>query len=44
VITPVLMSGGFLALGASHYVFVREIPMWAGYEMETRVVGWGDKW
>lgn len=28
----------------THYTFIREIPIFARYELRMRVVGWGDKW
>lgn len=33
-----------LALGGSHYVFIKEIPILSEYTIETRIVGWGEKW
>lgn len=43
-VTPAMAAGVHMALGASHYTFAKEIRMGSGYEMETRAVGWGDKW
>ncbi|KII83759.1 hypothetical protein PLICRDRAFT_46932 [Plicaturopsis crispa FD-325 SS-3] len=39
-----LRVGGWIALGGTHYTFIREIPIFARYELRMRVVGWGDKW
>lgn len=37
-------TGGYSALGGTHYTFIREIPILSEYTVETRVVGWGEKW
>ncbi|KAK4683865.1 hypothetical protein P7C73_g6351, partial [Tremellales sp. Uapishka_1] len=44
VLAPVFTPGPHMALGASHYVFFKEIPIGSEYTMETRAGGWGDKW
>lgn len=41
---PAFVTGGFMALGGSHWLYLKEIPMGAQYTMETRLAGWGDKW
>ncbi|BEI79925.1 hypothetical protein CcaverHIS002_0104540 [Cutaneotrichosporon cavernicola] len=41
---PCFVTGIHMALGASHWQFLREIPMGSSYLMETRIGGWGDKW
>jgi len=33
-----------MALGATHYHFIREIPMLHRYEVRMRYVGWDNKW
>ncbi|EGN91776.1 hypothetical protein SERLA73DRAFT_192050 [Serpula lacrymans var. lacrymans S7.3] len=37
-------SGGWMALGATHYHFIREIPMFARYEVRVTIGGWDNKW
>lgn len=41
---PAFVTGGFMALGGSHWLYLKEIPMGTEYVMETRLAGWGDKW
>lgn len=41
---PAFVTGGFMALGGSHFLYLKEIPMGTEYTMETRLAGWGDKW
>lgn len=41
---PCFVTGLHMALGASHWQYLREIPMGSQYLMETRIGGWGDKW
>ncbi|WWC64052.1 uncharacterized protein I303_106659 [Kwoniella dejecticola CBS 10117] len=41
---PLLQTGCFLALGARHYTFFKEIPVGAKYTVETRCGGWDEKW
>lgn len=41
---PAFVTGGFMALGGSHWLYLKEIPMGMQYTMETRMAGWGDKW
>jgi hypothetical protein len=43
-LSPVFTPGVHMAMGASHYVFFKEIPMLSEYVMEARTGGWGDKW
>lgn len=33
-----------MALAGSHYIFIKEIPIGSEYTMETRAIGWGEKW
>ncbi|WVO18019.1 hypothetical protein L204_105717 [Cryptococcus depauperatus] len=42
--SPAFMSGAHMALGATHYNFLREIPIGAEYTMEAYIVGWDEKW
>ncbi|KDQ21709.1 hypothetical protein BOTBODRAFT_61344 [Botryobasidium botryosum FD-172 SS1] len=42
--TSFFTEGGWMGLGASHFSFVREIPMNSEYEMHIGIGGWGDKW
>ncbi|KAG6879273.1 hypothetical protein C0992_003948 [Termitomyces sp. T32_za158] len=37
-------TGGWMALAATHYNFIREIPMLASYEVRLSVGGWDQKW
>ncbi|CAL1709867.1 unnamed protein product [Somion occarium] len=42
---PALFTcGGFVALGATHYSFLREIPICAKYEMISNLLCWDNKW
>ncbi|WVW79317.1 hypothetical protein I302_101285 [Kwoniella bestiolae CBS 10118] len=41
---PLLTSNAFLAMGARHYNFFKEIPVGARYVIETRCGGWDEKW
>jgi hypothetical protein len=43
-LSPLFTPGSHMALGASHYVFFKEIPTGSEYVMECRTGGWGDKW
>ncbi|KAF8957170.1 hypothetical protein BDZ97DRAFT_1847636 [Flammula alnicola] len=36
--------GGWMPLAATHYHFVREIPILAAYEVRTSVAAWDQKW
>ncbi|KAH9945225.1 uncharacterized protein BXZ73DRAFT_86752 [Epithele typhae] len=36
--------GGWMGLGATHFTFLREIPMFSKYEMRTSVMSWDNKW
>ncbi|KAL4070070.1 hypothetical protein V8B97DRAFT_1965357 [Scleroderma yunnanense] len=38
------VSGGFIALGATHYHFIREIPLFARYEVRISIASWDNKW
>ena len=44
VILPSFRTGIHMALGATHYVFIKEIPLGSEYVMETRAGGWDEKW
>jgi len=37
-------AGGWMALGATHYSFLREIPIFSSYEVRVRLAGWDNKW
>ncbi|KAG5646225.1 hypothetical protein DXG03_004051 [Asterophora parasitica] len=37
-------AGGWIALAATHYNFVREIPMLANYEVRLTIGPWDQKW
>ncbi|KAH6894045.1 hypothetical protein BKA70DRAFT_1375783 [Coprinopsis sp. MPI-PUGE-AT-0042] len=37
-------SGGTLALGASNFHFIREIPMGQQFEIRSSIGGWDNKW
>ncbi|KAG6828966.1 hypothetical protein H0H92_006148 [Tricholoma furcatifolium] len=37
-------AGGWMALAATHYNFIREIPMLASYEVRLSVAAWDQKW
>lgn len=43
-LAPTFATGMTMALGASHWKYIKEIPLGAKYLMETRCGGWGDKW
>ncbi|KAI0325446.1 hypothetical protein GY45DRAFT_1356733 [Cubamyces sp. BRFM 1775] len=36
--------GGWMGLGATHFTFLREIPMFSHYEMRVSVMSWDNKW
>ncbi|KAG5729440.1 hypothetical protein E4T56_gene6141 [Termitomyces sp. T112] len=38
------VAGGWMALAATHYNFIREIPMLAPYEVRLSVGSWDQKW
>ncbi|KAG6333978.1 hypothetical protein ID866_5114 [Astraeus odoratus] len=38
------VSRGVIALGATHYHFIREIPLFARYEVRISIVSWDSKW
>ncbi|KDQ50801.1 hypothetical protein JAAARDRAFT_41745 [Jaapia argillacea MUCL 33604] len=37
-------AGGWMALGATHYHFIREIPMFSKYEVRLSLGSWDSKW
>ncbi|KAG6846619.1 hypothetical protein H0H93_012814, partial [Arthromyces matolae] len=37
-------AGGWMALAATHYNFIREIPMLSSYEVRMSIGGWDHKW
>ncbi|KAJ7469237.1 hypothetical protein FB451DRAFT_1136520 [Mycena latifolia] len=39
-----LRCGGWAPLAATHFHFIREIPMFARYEVRASVGAWDDKW
>ena len=36
--------GGWVALGGTHFKYLREIPMLSLYEMRTSIAAWDQKW
>ena len=42
--SPIFTPGTYMAMGASHYVFFKEIPIGSEYTMEAKIGAWGDKW
>ncbi|KAI0833654.1 hypothetical protein BC628DRAFT_1406623 [Trametes gibbosa] len=36
--------GGWMGLGATHFTFLREIPIFAHYEMRVSAMSWDNKW
>ncbi|KAI6030091.1 hypothetical protein EDC04DRAFT_2712989 [Pisolithus marmoratus] len=38
------VSRGVIALGATHYHFIREIPIFARYEVRISIATWDQKW
>ncbi|KAF7377374.1 Peptidase A1 domain-containing protein [Mycena sanguinolenta] len=40
----IFRSGGWMALAATHFHFIREIPMLSSYEVRTRIGAWDGKW
>ncbi|KAI5828736.1 hypothetical protein K523DRAFT_353189 [Schizophyllum commune Tattone D] len=38
------VAGGWMPLAATHYHFIREIPMLAPYQVRIRVGAWDQKW
>ncbi|KAL1408782.1 hypothetical protein Q8F55_005595 [Vanrija albida] len=41
---PCFATGIFMALGGSHWQYMKEIPMFSTYTIESRLGGYGDKW
>ncbi|KAI0368027.1 hypothetical protein BV20DRAFT_969882 [Pilatotrama ljubarskyi] len=37
-------AGGWMGLGATHFSFLREIPMFSNYEMRVGIMSWDQKW
>ncbi|OBZ73958.1 hypothetical protein A0H81_06091 [Grifola frondosa] len=37
-------AGGWLGLGATHYSFLREIPIFSRYEIRLSMMSWDNKW
>ncbi|KAK2463910.1 hypothetical protein APHAL10511_004082 [Amanita phalloides] len=37
-------AGGWMALAATHYHFIREIPKFASYQVRTSIHAWDEKW
>ncbi|TBU24028.1 hypothetical protein BD311DRAFT_672706 [Dichomitus squalens] len=35
---------GWMGLGATHFTFLREIPMFSRYEMRASIMSWDSKW
>jgi hypothetical protein len=42
--SPMFAPGGWMALGAAHYHYIKEIPMFADYEIQLSIGGFEDKW
>ncbi|KAL4062822.1 hypothetical protein V8B97DRAFT_1993692 [Scleroderma yunnanense] len=38
------VNGGFIVLSATHYHFIREIPLFARYEVRISIASWDNKW
>ncbi|KAJ7617246.1 hypothetical protein FB45DRAFT_933726 [Roridomyces roridus] len=44
-VTPnIYRSLGWMPLAATHYHFIREIPLFGTYEVRTSIGGWDNKW
>lgn len=43
-LSPLFTPKVYAALAASHYVFLKEVPIGSDYVIETRTAGWGEKW
>lgn len=39
-----VLAGGGIALAGTHFQFLREIPLFARYEVRSQIVGWDHKW
>ncbi|KAH9847502.1 hypothetical protein C2E23DRAFT_495197 [Lenzites betulinus] len=39
-----LRIGGWMAVGATHFTFLREIPIFSFYEMRVSLITWDNKW
>ncbi|KAF8319275.1 hypothetical protein DL93DRAFT_2164493 [Clavulina sp. PMI_390] len=39
-----LLNGTLLGLGASHFHFIKEIPLGSRYEIRVNIVAWEEKW
>lgn len=39
-----ILNGTRLGLGASHYHYIKEIPIGTHYEVRVNIVGWEEKW
>ncbi|KAI0749601.1 hypothetical protein C8Q80DRAFT_1232236 [Daedaleopsis nitida] len=37
-------TGGWMGLGATHFTFLREIPMFSPYEIRVSLMSWDHKW
>lgn len=44
LMSPHFYPGGWMALGAAHYHFIREIPIFSEYEVQMSIGGFEDKW
>lgn len=42
--TMFFRSGGWMALGGTHFIYLREIPMMTEYEVRSSVASWDQKW
>lgn len=43
-LTPAFREGCWIALGATHARFIREIPSGKNYEVRVYTGGWDEKW
>ncbi|KAF8148430.1 hypothetical protein B0H34DRAFT_737014 [Crassisporium funariophilum] len=44
VLATFMEEGGWIPLAAADYLFISEIPLFASYEIRSRVGSWDDKW
>ncbi|KAJ3571327.1 hypothetical protein NP233_g3829 [Leucocoprinus birnbaumii] len=42
--TMFFRSGGWMALGGTHFIYLKEIPMMVEYEVRSSLVSWDQKW
>ncbi|KAF8256737.1 HotDog domain-containing protein [Lactarius quietus] len=44
ILPSFVIAGGAIALAGTHFQFIREIPIFARYEVRSQIVGWDHKW